>query len=66
MFPVRKSTQKNTLPSLTSEFSPEKLPGPNRKGLSSFPTIFAGENSLLNFGGVIVFVVSKSFSMIFG
>ena len=32
-------------------FSLEKLPGPNRKGLSSKHN-FSGVNSLLNFGGV--------------
>ncbi len=38
-----------TLPSFNSS-PPKKLPKPNRKGLSSSPTIFAG--AMLNFGGV--------------
>ena len=37
-------------PKFNSEFSPEKLPGPNRKGSSSNHLFFRGE--LLNFGGV--------------
>ena len=42
-----------TLPKFN--IAPEKLPKPNRKGLSSFTTFSSGVNSLLNFrrGGVI-------------
>ncbi len=40
-----------TLPKFNSEFSPEKLPKPNRKKTSSKHN-FSGANSLLNFGGV--------------
>ena len=44
-----------TLPKFNSEFSTEKLPKPNTKGLSSFqPPFFRGE--LLNFGGVSIHI----------
>ena len=40
-----------TLPKFNSEFTPEKLPGPKRKGLSSNHH-FSGENSMLKLQGL--------------
>ena len=46
-----KKFSKVDLPKFNSEFTPEKLPKPNRRGSSSVSTIFQRQK-LLNFGRV--------------
>ena len=49
-FPQKKRCWFLTLPKFNSEFTPEKLPKPNRNVVVFQPPFFRGE--LLNFGGV--------------
>ena len=51
---------------LKFNITPEKLPGPNRKGSSSFPTIFQGFSlAVKKIGGVDPFAIANFYSLTF-